>query len=624
MMRARRAATVGLLTACLLVPGGAVAQNLGLKLRPIFEGMEPLDGPYPVRVELTNKGPDARGVLKVTAGSYEMNYPVELPTGARKELVAYPFRVAIEGDAMFTLTTDRGRIQKRLQSEGWSYAEPSHVALISDAAGELVFVRKDSRSEESYRPQAVKDVYVSPREAPDRPVGYVALSAVVLGEGSERLDDSQVAALQTWVLAGGRLVFPGGAPNPLLSDPRWAAFLPVRHLRPSTVPGEALAGKGQLGATIPVLLGDPAPGALPLIQGTKGKILAWEKPVGLGRTIYWAFDPFSPPVSRWEGRREVFMNTVRPLDRSASTIIGPYVASSSQYALGVVPPNTMPSPSDPFNVQPLPAGRVFWVLAAFFVAVVPLNFFILRRMKRGELAWITSPILSLGFGAYFLASAGSLYSAKLSRATRGLLIGTEGSPHAYFLGRAEIFFPRGGNYDLGFSRVDQVRPGEDVGDDYYYRHRGGQTPFMSDLAAIDLGEVRAPRMSTGNLSFREFTFRQVVDLGGGFRLGEPRVQPGGKPRYRARFVNASPYTLRNAVVQWTGMSAKAEGPIPPGKEVQLVFPATNAIRVEDLTRATTLEADLEGPLRVGPQIGEVVGPRSRIHLYYTLAPEIGK
>lgn len=635
MMRARWAARGWFLAWGLAACAGAWCQDLALSLRPVFDGMEPLDGPYPVRVELSNKGPDARGILKVTAGWYEMNYPVELPRGSRKELIAYPFDVVSGGEATFTLSTNQGRTERRLQSERWSYTQPSHVAMISDAAGELVFIRKEMESEDYGRPQSVKDVYVSPREAPDRPVGYVALTTVILGEGSERLDDAQVAAIQTWVLAGGRLVFVGGAASPILSDERWAAFLPIRRPRPSTIPGGALAGNGGgLEATVPVLLTDPAPGAFALLEGGRGasgKVLVWVKSVGLGRAIFWAFDLFVPPLSRWEGRRELFMDLVKPLDHSASTYIGPFVASTRNsdwmYA-GAPPPGPPPATaapqlpgSDPFSVRPLPADRVFWILAAFFVAVVPLNFIILRKMKRGELAWITSPILSLGFGAYFLASAGSLYAAKLSRATRGLVIGTQGSEQGYFLGRSEIFFPRGGNYDLGFSRVDQVRAGDDFSDDYYRPHRNRQNPLMRDLGAMDLGEIRAPRMSAGNLSFREFTFRQIVDLGGGFRLEGLRIQPGGKPQFLGRLLNASPYTLSGATLSWRGMSAKLDKSLAPGKSVQVAFPATNATRAEDLTKGPTLEGILEGPLRVGPQVGESVGPRSRISLFYTFAQE---
>lgn len=632
MKRARWAARGWLLAGGLAACACGWGQDLALSLRPVFEGMEPLDGPYPVRVELSNKGPDARGILKVTAGWYEMNYPVELPRGARKELVAYPFDVVSGGEATFTLSTNRGRSERRLQSERWSFTQPSHVAMISDAAGELVFIRKEMESEDYGRPQSVKDVYVSPQEAPDRPVGYVALTTVVLGEGSERLGDAQVAAIQTWVLAGGRIVFVGGAPSPILSDARWAAFLPIRRPRPSTIPGGALAGNGGgLEGTVPVLLSDPAPGAFPLLEGGRGasrEVLAWEKAVGLGRAIFWAFDPFVPPLSRWEGRRELFMNLVRPLDHSASAYIGPFVAGARRdewmYAVApstsAAPPATTPLPrSDPFSVRPLPADRVFWVLAAFFVAVVPLNFIILRKVKRGELAWITSPILSLGFGAYFLASAGSLYSAKLSRATRGLVIGTQGSVQGYFLGRSEVFFPRGGNYDLGFSRVDQVRAGDDFSDDYYRPRRDRQNPLMRDLGAMDLGEIQAPRMSAGNLSFRAFTFRQIVDLGGGFRLEGLRFQPGAKPQFLGRLVNASPYTLSDATLSWRGQSAKLGKSIAPGKGVQLAFPATNATRAEELTKSPTLEGVLEGPLRVGPQVGEIVGPRSKINLFYTFA-----
>lgn len=614
-------------------------QDLRLQVGPVFEGMEPSDGPYPVRVELSNKGPDARGVLKVVSSWYEMNYPVELPTGARKELVAYPFDVAMDGEAVFTLTTNQGRIEHRMTSDRWSYVRPIQVALISDAAGELAFTRKEQDTDTYDRPTAVKDVYVQPQDAPDRPVGYASLVGVVLGEGSERLNDAQVAAIQTWALAGGRIVFVGGAVSPLLRDPRWASYLPVENAKPRTVPGSAFAGNGGgLKAAVPVLIGEPAPGAYDRFNGGKGAgdlPLVLTKPVGLGRAIYWSFDPFRPPMNRWEGRRELFLTTVEPLDQGASGYIGQFVGGyqrgpdwyptpagpSPASARAPAAPYALPTAEDPFSVRPLPANRVFWVLAAFFVAVVPLNFLILRKLKRGELAWVTSPILSVGFGIYFMASAGDLYAAKLSRATRGVVIGTEGSSVGYFLGRSEIFFPKGGNYDLGFSRVDQIRSGDDLGDDYYYyrSHQNRQNPLMRDLGAIDLGEIRAPRMSTGNLTFREFTFRQRVDLGEGFRLDGEITGAGPGSRLRGRLTNASPYTLTDAALRWGSLTAPIKGSIPPGKSVGVDVKGDPAGARPVLGLGIKLEGYLEGPLEVGPKIGDLVAGRSRTSLIYSLA-----
>src|SRR5438067_74336 len=93
--------------------GPALGQKIFMTASPLYDGLQPGQGVTPVEVDLVNLGPDARGVVNVSVGSFNTNYPVELPQGARKRLITYPDcgDYVYGGQIQFQLITNRGRVK---------------------------------------------------------------------------------------------------------------------------------------------------------------------------------------------------------------------------------------------------------------------------------------------------------------------------------------------------------------------------------------------------------------------------------------------------------------------------------------------------------------------------------
>jgi len=639
-MFVRFRATALLLTT-LVAAAAIAAEPLTMSIDPAFEGYQPSLGTLPVAVELTNTGPDARGMVRVSGDNYQMDYPVELPRGSKKRLLTYP-SVDYSG-LRYYLITNQGTVSKPFNLGGMSPDGTATALLISDNAGELAFLRgadagkpKNAATPSYAEPQksTVQDAYTTPENAPGRAVGYANLGAVILGTGSERLSGESVEALKLFALTGGTLVFVGGASAPILGDPRWSEVLPatnfeVRNLSHSQV----LQSLGEYEPpTISVTTGTPIQGAS--IRNDGSVLMTAEREFGLGKVVYTAFNPFEPPLSRWNGRKAVMMKVLRLMDMVRTNAflnayqprneVGPGSYSPTS-AMAVPIPIGGASDQDPFSTKLPPTEKVFLLLGAYFIIVVPVNFLVLRRLKRGELAWFTAPVISLGFASAFFASAQDLYSARMSTATQGLLLGQEGNADGMFLGQSQMFIPRSGSYDLKVAGIDSlaVRDNNDV---YYYG--GHDQDTSTDINPIDVGEIKIPQMSANNLAFKQVTYRQKVPVGNWFSISLHKVSSS---RGTCTVTNESPYDLNQAVL-YVSDTRVDMGTLRAGEKkavnYNLDLGGTEFSGVSDFTQFLTRNQNiaLGGMVygfRPGPQLGEQVSARTQVRLGFVAKEALG-
>lgn len=632
----------GLLSAGIAATAAANPRDFTISVKPIFESSFSWAN-APVLVDIENRGPDAAGQLVASGEEQSTRYPIELPTGAKKRIVTYPSGSAYGLTPELFLDTNRARIQLPYANRGsYVYGGMNLIALISDNSGELGFLRQGTESTPNNSQNTFGDAYCIPEEAPERPVGYQGLSTVVLGEGSDRISDAAVKALKSYTMTGGTVIFVGGASARVLSDPRWAGFLPASGFTTKNVNGSRLLSRIQGAAfseAMTISTGKPEPFAKVQRDGDIPMIL--ESGFGLGRVVVFAFNPFEEPVSRWAGRKRLFSQYARGIEfqragqflsqfETTATGYDPYggVSVYSGPTTGSIRSTYSSGQSDPFSVELPRASKVFWILAAFFITVVPVNFFVLRKLGKGEWAWVTAPVISLGFAGIFLNQASDLYTASLSTATNGALIVHQGNPEAMFIGSTQMFFPTGGSYDLKMENVDQL--GSGTQNHYYGRQEGSRT----QVNPVDTGSIRIPDLRAANLTFEQIGYRQRFDQTPSVRI-RSEMQSNGLVKVTVQ--NATTFELRNAAIIVAGVRHGLRA-LKPGEEQTLQAAATPTIRrpqanqppgypqpgsefLEGLTTrqsVVALVSDIEG-LPAGPQIGEVVAARSSTRLIH-IAP----
>jgi hypothetical protein len=493
----------------------------------------------------------------------------------------------------------------------------SRFGLISDNTSDLNFVSSQSRERDS----TVSAGGCTPEDAPDRAMGYDVLNAVVLAEGSERLRELQVKAIKDYVRLGGVIVFIGGAAQTAATDPRWASLLPMKsnRTRNSTING----------ASTTELIGDRVSDAVAVQNLRYGS--AYSRSYGLGLIVQYTVNPFESPVKSFDQRRadvirclhsrhmrsvKGYLYTTAGLSFENENQYSGYAPSSTSYVSAPVSsaaPRTVITETDPFGIKAPPVTSIAYVLVAYFVVVLPLNFFILRRMKKLEMAWVTTPIISLIFSGVLLSSTVGLYRSTEVTKTRAVVVLAQGEGQGTVVGKSEMFFPRSQQYDLGLKGIDRIRSSSP---NYYPRSK-----TTSGLNFIDTGAgVTCNDASTTNLAFREFGYQGSVDGLTGIKV----TSKMDGDQVNVSVINQSKYDLRSVMVSTPAgdQQLSAQSQILSGQTKTLKFaikPAPNGQAVATIGATTPLKVAVYGIVqgfRIGPSYG-AQHPESTTYFYTT-------
>jgi hypothetical protein len=252
-----------------------------------------------------------------------------------------------------------------------------------------------------------------PLDLPSRPLEYCALDVLLLaGNGFALLEDAQLEAAAQWVEAGGALLV---VPESRVED-RHARFLNRLAGGGGGGPAVTLAESGAVEAGA----GFASQSALPALAASRlGCYRA-----GLGRVVL-ALDPDSidAKTPAWRAALGFLWSLKRP-QADAFTANGQWGSrfvrprertdQADVDGRGRDPAASIAQALFPEEVQALPAGLVFLLLAAFLLAVGPLDYWVLGKLKRRRLTWITFPALCIAFTLLTMSLAETYLGANAS------------------------------------------------------------------------------------------------------------------------------------------------------------------------------------------------------------------
>ena len=282
------------------------------------------------------------------------------------------------------------------------------VGLLSDslqAAGQIKSMSRDTG--------ATSVVRLSPQTLPSDSLQLAGLGVVVIDNfDSSSLSQAQDRALEQYVGLGGSLVLAGGSGWRRTLTQLPAALIPLLPRAGATASLEPvldlLARHSSL--TAPAVAGDLTPGARAVLSGAGGDPILAELAYGAGRVLEVSFDPGEEPVAGHPDEARASWSVI--LDRAAPAATGSARrlrgAGVAPAAVPGVPVNGEGSGLDgaiagllndsAANALPA-AGILGGLLIAYVIIVGPLNYGILRRLRRRELLWASVPLIALVFTA---------------------------------------------------------------------------------------------------------------------------------------------------------------------------------------------------------------------------------
>jgi hypothetical protein len=387
-------------------------------------------GWFPVACEIFNDGPGFDAVFEFSSrqlgGGQVRRFPVELPTNTRKRF-SFPVFSGASRYASWDarLVDSKGKLRAehtdlRTRDISW---ETRLLGGMAKSFGGLPTFPQPKGGPPETQPQVAR---VAPEQFPDSPIGLEGLDALYIeSEKALELKAPQIAALVAWVHGGGHLVFAAEQAQDVTSTPWLRNLLPVEYgemltnraqatlqnwvkagLR-SDAPGDfGDAAGGAPGSFMPrafastvgysTLAADtafetadmalfrltPLEGDVTLAAGGVPLMVTGKR--GRGLVTVFAFSPEREPFRSWKNRAWFWAKLAR--------IPGEVFEQPTQnYYGGWSMDGVVGAMIDTRQVRKLPVEWLLLLLLVYLVVIGPFDHYVLKKLNRQMLTWITFP-----------------------------------------------------------------------------------------------------------------------------------------------------------------------------------------------------------------------------------------
>jgi len=443
------AAAICLLTALIGSFGGAAAQApsaISLSVEVGYDGYFRSGQWTPIRVVASNDGADVLGTLRVTA-SDSINQPtdayaitLDLPRQSRKQFFVYiPLSAQAQQVRLELLTAER---LVTTLTRGVRPVRTSDVlfAVITESPRGGVDLR-NFRSGAGDAFQANWRVENVPR------IGEAlrGLDALILTDADTgNLSAEQRRAIEDWVLAGGHLIVTGG-PNWQKTQAGVTHLLPLQPSGTVTLTSlpsaAAFAGFTEPlttrdGSPIVVASGILLPEAEVLVAESDTPILV-RRTLGGGMVDYLAIDPGLEPFQSWTNRGQFWFTLLTTATMRPS------------WSQGIVNADQAIVAADFIKGLRLPDVLQLGLFLLAYVAIIgPINYIILRQLKRREWAWFTIPLIVVITSVLYYVTGFNLRGTQAIINRMAVVQVWQGSERAQVDGVLGVLAPRRSVYSL--------------------------------------------------------------------------------------------------------------------------------------------------------------------------------
>lgn len=440
-------------------------ETIELEIRAGFGGNFRPGKWTPVQVTVRNSGSDIRGTLQVRAedvgGDVETLYQVPLTVARNNPKTVFVY-ISLEDqhpEIVVELLNRDGHVLKREVDElNQIRARDTLYAVITESPdGPLTMTRRTIGAGTPIQ------VNWSVRDLPAEPNALRSLDVITFFDvRNGRLNTEQQAALEAWVESGGHLIVHGGL-NWSYAEEFLAGLLPTTLETTQTInslaplgfylghPAEILTNTGE---GVIVTQNFPHEDAQVLLE-IEGVPIIVRQQIGAGVVDFVAFDPHTAPLDAYTETDTLWFELVSTAPPRPSWSHSFEDWSSANNAIRIITGYDLPS-----------ALQMLGFLMVYTILIGPLNYIVLWRIGKRELAWFTIPAF---IGIFSVVAYFTGFSLRGSAATVNHLAVVQVWPDtdtARVDGLIGVFSPRRTTYDLEVNEAMTLRtiPGVRDGD----------------------------------------------------------------------------------------------------------------------------------------------------------------
>jgi hypothetical protein len=458
-----------------------------------YDGMYRVGEWFPITIDIGNDGPDMRGALEWSfAGQSDepvFRRTIDLPRGSRKRVTIEAFAHSFPRNGQIQLLDGATVLLARSV-----ILEPADegVFLIGVVSSDPAMLNSlSSQQLPGFTSTQVRHLEAS--SLPEHLATLRGINALFLHDlDSAALSPAQHETLSLWASLGGQLVISGG-PGAQRASAGLDALLPAQ-IGAAVAQGDITplatltrAGTPPPSPVAPLSQAQPRAGAEQLPPDA-GLLFRWH--YGAGLVTLSAFDFAS--LRGWTGEGALWGSV---LTHQAVFTPG-YGARLNQTSLldrGVLRLPSLNLPS---------TGTLLVFLLTYVLVIGPLNYLVLRRLRRLEWAWFSVPLVVLLFaGGLYLAGA-SLRGGQSELSQAAVVQGAEGQPRAFATAFIGLFSPRRATYTIGFQAGTLASSASS---------RFSSNDQFEPVVADDTG-ARSMQVLADIVSVTTFVAEQVVDL----------------------------------------------------------------------------------------------------------------
>ncbi len=560
------------------------SNGISLTVRPGFDGIIKRGSWLPVWIVIENNGVSVEGELRVQMGDTGTTWKsdVSLPNQSRKQFTIPIYSPGFGRSVVVTFVDDTGKVLVTHSSGPLSEVEPADTMLYAVVSPEPTGLDVLSKVLGGRIDAAV--AYMSLDEIPSNLSAFEAVDALIFTDvDTNALSAEQREMISGWVGQGGQLVVTGGASWQKTT----AAF---QDILPIEVIGtESIDQLPNFESSVGIEFRDAGPYVVARSTLKNGDLI-WRddalpilarRPEGAGNVWFLALDPQFAPLDDWDGSVNVWTEVANYVPRDLFWERGFDDESSAVEAVSTIPSIQLPS--------------IFLVLGFMLLYVLiigPLNYLVLGRMQKRELAWISLPLTIVLFSAIALIIGLQFRGNQVLINQLSVVSGRVDQPELKSETAIGIFSPRRAAYNLF------------LGSDANLRH-------MTQFAFGGLDDESEVTLVNGQINLENVvidvgdvqTFSSSTYLPNSPIIAQAVLQPGGD-KIDFKVTNVSDSDLRNILLLVGG-----------ARQVRLDNIAAGQTLERELILPTAAQEDVANLLAGEPQIYQSHGNPSATETY---------